>query len=145
MFLVVCGFLAGVCLTVLMDLIVFDFATKQIADEANKKIEEYKQRWESAVKLLGTEGQLTDEQVQDLLIPEASSPTVLPPMKSTNKAPTDGIVTPSHILSMKSWDRRKLAIDRAKNGLPPNDSLEGMKSWDIVDVERARIKHAKRF
>ena len=42
---------------------------------------------------------------------------------------------------MPSWDRAELEIQRAKNKLPPRDNLVGMESWDIVSVEKARMKY----
>jgi hypothetical protein len=53
----------------------------------------------------------------------------------------DGSIrTPKHIKSLASWERSKLAIERARRGLPPNDGLEGLPSWEISKIERARMK-----
>jgi hypothetical protein len=50
-----------------------------------KKHIDYKQRWEDAVKLLGTEGSLTQEQVQQITAPDTTEVIRIPPGESGNR------------------------------------------------------------
>ena len=95
---------------------------------------DYKQRWEDAIGLLGTQGQLTQEQVDALTAGERAA---------TEPAATPQPAAPATLKilhSMASWDRKDAEIARAKNGLPPLDDLAGMASWDQKDVLKARAK-----
>jgi hypothetical protein len=92
---------------------------------------DYKQRWEDAVGLLGTQGQLTAEQIAQITpdpcdVPPAASPEASLPAETLHR--------------MESWDRKDLEIARARQGLPPVDDLRGMESWDKKAVLTARAK-----
>jgi hypothetical protein len=104
---------------------------------------DYKQRWEKAVTLLGTQGQLTDEQVRQLQGPVAV----------VQAAPADdlrGVATRQPWLeagtlrllhTMAPWDRRDAEIARARAGQAPLDDLWDMPTWDIRDVLEARSRY----
>lgn len=94
---------------------------------------EYKHRWEEALALLAGEGKLTDEQLAKLAPPAPQELKVLASSQSPSKLPK---------LSGTDYDRAQTEIQRAKNGLPPADSLEGMSSFDYHRVLQARIKYA---
>lgn len=87
----------------------------------NSERVDYKKLWKEAVNLLGFNGQLTPEQVAKITPGPANSK--LPRGKGF------------------SSDRRKVEIARAKAGLEPADSLEGMYSSDIAAVHTARIRY----
>lgn len=114
---------------------------------------DYKERWESAVALLGDSGQLTDEQVRQItagqpaaLAPagadapaaEQISPAPAPVHRRAAPAPA---VPHSVLATMASWDRRDLEVNRARAGLPSVDDLRGMAPWDKRDVLKARARH----
>ena len=92
---------------------------------------DYKQRWEDAVKLLETTGQLSGTQVTEI------TGTERPPLAA-------GPRTQAVLRSMATWDRAALEIARAKQGLPPVDSLAGMASWDIAAVLKAQAAAERR-
>jgi len=87
--------------------------------------QEYKSLWSEAVTLLGTNGQLTDEQISKITPKRNPKPVAerLPRGKGF------------------SIDRREVEIARAQQGLPPADNLEGMFSDDVRAVMLARIKY----
>jgi len=100
---------------------------------------DYKQRWEDAIGLLGSQGQLTREQVDSLTVqapihPPAAEPAfpVTPVQPST--------ATLRALRSMASWDRKDVEIARASRGLPPVDDLVGMATWDKKAVLKARAE-----
>lgn len=93
---------------------------------------DYKDRWLAAVKLLGGEGQLTDEQVTEITRGATASPQAVRDLKGLSQEVLN---------DMFSDDRRDLEIARAKNGLPPIDDLNDMFSDDIRDVMKARAKY----
>jgi hypothetical protein len=95
---------------------------------------DYQERWLQAVSLLGQEGRLTDEQVASL----SGDGVTAPPVAAT---PADDQAL---LDAMSSWDRRQLAVRRARSGLPPLDSLRGMESWDQRVVLEARAQQARR-
>lgn len=95
---------------------------------------DYRQRWEDAVSLLGTQGQLTKKQVDQLT---GGSPVPVP-VKAQQQPATTAALQALH--SMASWDRKSLEVTRAKNGLAPFDDLAGMASWDKKLVLEARAK-----
>jgi hypothetical protein len=107
------------------------FALKNTVERAlAAKNVDYKDRWQEAVKLLGSEGNLTDEQVQRITGEEALH---LEPGAAENLR--------RQFQDMYSEDRRDAEIARAEAGLPPLDDLSGMYSEDIRDVMKARVKH----
>lgn len=100
------------------------FAGKRRAIETNKSETpaiDYKQRWEEAVVLLGDIGRLTDEEVKRITSGES--------FVSKEQ---------EQFYGMYSSDRKKIAIDRARAGLPPNDNLVGMHSSDVRKVIAVR-------
>jgi hypothetical protein len=106
-------------------------ARRTVTEAANKEIGKYRERWQSAVKLLQVEGKITDEQYEELLAkPE-------PKQISSNRSERQLIFD-----EMYSEDRADLEVARAKQGLPPEDDLQGMWSEDIARVMKARIKNA---
>jgi hypothetical protein len=97
---------------------------------------DYKQRWEDAVHLLGTEGNLTAEQVRQITVPS-------PPQAACATSPQaalPSLATKAALRSMASWDRKDIEITRAQRGLPPVDDLTGMATWDKKDVLEARAR-----
>jgi len=94
----------------------------------------YERRWQSAVELLGAEGALSPEQIKEITAPTPIV-QVLPPAVAE-----DGSYSLSLLHSMYSEDRRDLEVERAKNGLPRVDDLEGMFSEDVSAVLRAHAK-----
>jgi hypothetical protein len=122
------GFIIGAICAAIVTWVVARYIFEQAA---NKQIDEYKQRWLSAVKLMQQEGQLTDKQVAKLL-PAAPKQTSVKERSDRQKM----------LDEMFSEDRAELAVERAKKGLPPEDDLKGMYSEDIVEVEKARVKYA---
>lgn len=96
---------------------------------------DYKERWEAAIGLLGTQGQLTAGQFSMLMggIP-------VKPASSPESPLVAAAATLRAIHEMASWDRRDLEISRAKRGLPPVDDLADMASWDQKAVLAARAK-----
>jgi hypothetical protein len=107
--------------------------------EAKARAEDltYKDKWMAAVKLLGEEGRLTPEQIEQITGPKHQ------PVKELND---ELLLYPDQkqFRSMSSWDRRDLEVQRARQGLPPADDLKGMSSWDRKDVLKARMKFADR-
>lgn len=115
------------------------FARKVITDQANKEIEEYRQRWKKALALLNSEGKITDKQLEAATDTHqkqvvVSAPT---PVAST----TTSWPTQRQLSSMWSEERRKLEIQRAEAGLAPVDSLNGMWDSDVRKVLEARLRH----
>lgn len=115
-----------------------------------KRHVDYKQRWEDAVALLGTQGRLTEEQVKKITAPQPAVKTLPPPAALTVRIAHQGnpemrmppsLETRQALRSMASWDRAELEIDRARRGLPPADDLRGMASWDVKDVLQARAEN----
>ena len=94
---------------------------------------DYRERWEEAVKLLGSQEQLTAEQVSRLLNGDVTTPG-----HARDPVPA---VTQKELHSMPSWDRKSIEIARAKAGLPPADNLTGMASWDKRDVLTTRARY----
>jgi hypothetical protein len=88
--------------------------------------QKYEQLWLEATELLRVNGQLTDKQLA-LITPRASEPAA-----KKKRLPRG---------SGASWDRRRVEVTRAQNGLPPADNLKGMHSADARIVREARIKH----
>lgn len=95
---------------------------------------DYRQRWEAAVGLLGTQGRLTPEQVSQVTGRTAGKPEPAPVPGQARNA----VLRELH--DMTSWDRKDLEIARAKQHLPPVDDLQGMASWDKAAVLKARAK-----
>lgn len=91
---------------------------------------DYKERWLAAVSLLGSEGALSDEQIQQITAgASGGAAAVSTDRPLLRKGP--GF----------SSDRADIEVARAKAGLPPQDNLKGMFSSDIRRVEIARAKH----
>ncbi len=91
------------------------------AEKKRRDEQEYKTLWTEAVTLLASNGQLTDEQVKK----------ITPSRPKSSQLPAQGGF---------SSDRKAVEIARAKQGLPPADSLIGMFSSDVRAVKEARIK-----
>lgn len=95
---------------------------------------DYKERWLQAVRLLGQEGRVTDEQLASLKGPVPARPRA--PFPSQGNAQRE-------LNTMHSSDRRTLEIERARNGLPPLDNLNGMHSSDKRQVLAARTRYGQ--
>ena len=91
---------------------------------------DYKERWQSLVKVLSDEGRLTDEQVARLLGEE--------------KPAVSSDIPQEQLRKMTSRDRARVAVNRAICGHPPNDDLVGMTSRDMARVIEARQQNASR-
>lgn len=107
---------------------------------------DYKQRWEDAVGLLGNQGQLTKEQVEQITVPQPPQAAVkevikeVPAQYSLQTEVRISSSTARTLHSMATWDRAAIEIERAKNGKPPIDDLDGMASWDKAAVLKARAR-----
>jgi hypothetical protein len=107
---------------------------------------DYRQRWEDAVRLLGNQGQLTEEQVKQITVPQPPQVAVrevireVPAQYSLRTEVRVSSSTARTLHSMATWDRAAIEIERAKNGKPPVDDLDGMASWDKAAVLKARAK-----
>ena len=107
---------------------------------------DYRQRWEDAVGLLGNQGQLTKEQVEQITVPQPQQVAVrevikeVPAQYSLQTEVRVSSSTARTLHSMATWDRAAIEIERARNGKPPVDDLDGMASWDKAAVLKARAK-----
>jgi hypothetical protein len=125
-------FLAGVVAGAApCSLIIIELTRRLRRKPANQ---DYKERWLTAISLLGDEGQLTGEQLTQL----AASSAVAEPVSSPVPAAGTGL----H--DMFSSDRADMEIARARNGKPPLDDLADMFSSDKKAVLKARAKYGTR-
>lgn len=110
-----------------------------------KRNVDYRERWQAAVGLLGTQGQLSAEQVKTITAPAPVRPAVRRQVQSGGdgsiQIQAGGDVTLSALYHMASWDRADVEIERARQGLPPVDDLYGMATWDAAAVIKARARY----
>lgn len=91
---------------------------------------DYKERWQSAVDLLASGGQVTAEQLAAI---RGEKPAATPSYGSLT--PASDVLKALH--SMNSSHRCELEVERAQNGLPPLDDLWSMNSSHKRERERS--------
>jgi hypothetical protein len=121
---------------------VFTGAQLALAEVKKRSIQniDYKERWLLATSLLEGEGRITQNELRQLGL----GGSIVPAIESTPEE-QERKTRQKHLNQLTSYHRRMLEVDRAKNGQPPMDNLNGLSAVDLHYVLQARDEQERKM